>query len=93
MARRSSSSTAKRKPERRSAAKPRRTRKPQPSVPALYARIPWLRAVALALGIAVLLAHAFTARPLGLWLDWLHVDWPDIAKHFSLLGAFAWLTG
>jgi hypothetical protein len=45
--------------------------------------------VALALGIVVLLVHVFTTRPLAPWFDWLHIDWPDVAKHFSLLGAFA----
>jgi hypothetical protein len=55
----------------------------------LYRRRSWLRTLALTLGVLVMLAHIFTLKPIAVWLDWLHIDWPDIAKHFTMLSLFA----
>jgi hypothetical protein len=79
------------------AARPRPDQQRAPSVrrrqrkstqPPLFTRRHWLRAVALSLGILVLLAHVFTLKPIAEWLGWLHIDWPDIAKHCAMLSLF-----
>jgi hypothetical protein len=53
------------------------------------ARRQWLRTVAIVLGVVVLLAHTVTIPQVTelpvLW----HVDWPDMAKHITLISAFA----
>lgn len=67
---------------------PRRRKRSTASAPR-YLRRPWLRTLALMLGILVLLAHIFTLKPIAVWIDWLHIDWPDIAKHFTMLSLFA----
>lgn len=76
------------------AAKPKTTRaqaRPKARArggPSLYARRAGLRIAALVLGVVVLLAHVFTLKPIAAWLDWLHIDWPDMAKHFTMLALF-----
>jgi VanZ family protein len=72
--------------QKRAPAARRRQRKPSP--PPLFARRHWLRAIAILLGILVLLAHVFTLKPIATWLGWLHIDWPDIAKHCAMLSLF-----
>jgi hypothetical protein len=57
--------------------------------PAALETIPLLRALALLLGALVLLAHLVTIRLSSIIPNWLAVDWPDLAKHFSLVGSFA----
>lgn len=66
-----------------------RRRKRRPAAATTYQRRTWLRAVALSLGVLVLLAHIFTLKPSAVWLNWLHIDWPDMLKHFTLLSLFA----
>jgi VanZ family protein len=49
----------------------------------------WLRAVAVLLGLVVLLAHAATLRQvMDLPIAW-HVNWPDLPKHITLISIFA----
>jgi hypothetical protein len=65
----------------------------------VYTRNNWLRILALIIGVGVMLAHVFTLKPIAVWLDWFHIDWPDIAKHFTMLSLFtlayrlSWIGG
>jgi len=79
------------------AVKPRLNRARTPSVrrrqrkamqAPMFGRRNWLRSIALLLGLLVLLAHVFTLKPIAEWLGWLHIDWPDIAKHCAMLSLF-----
>ena len=72
--------------QRQAPALPRRKRKSPPTL--FFSRRNWLRAIALLCGILVLLAHVFTSKPIADWLGWLHIDWPDIAKHCAMLSFF-----
>jgi len=53
------------------------------------ARRQWLRAVALALGVVVVLAHTVTLPQVRELPAMWHVDWPDLYKHILLISAFA----
>lgn len=57
-------------------------------VPSAASRRPWLRAIALLLGVLVLLAHTITLKEVIELPVWWHVDWPDLVKHISLISTF-----
>jgi len=57
--------------------------------PAQAARRNWLRALALALGVIVFIAHVITIRPAGPHPRWFEIYWPDLYKHIVIVAAFA----
>jgi VanZ family protein len=49
----------------------------------------WLRGLAIALGVAVLLAHIYTFPLPHPLIPWLALNLPDVVKHFLMLAAFS----
>jgi hypothetical protein len=69
----------------------RRPRKLRLGAPSRFARNGWLRAAALAVGIAILLGHIYNpGHPVGT-TSWFPPDWGDIGKHSGLLALFGLL--